>query len=251
MGLNPILKVLSVMRGCRVRFLLMGGQACVLYGGSEFSRDTDLVLLPDRENLVALQEALKILLAEEIAVPRLTVDNLNKGHAVHFRCKHPEAFDMRVDIMSVLRNTQPFTELWRRRSTLKLDEGVTVDIVSLQDLVTMKKTQRDKDWTHIRRLIEAHYRENHEKKSKENILFWLMESRTSEILREAIGMDAGIAETARAKRPLLRKISDCTDEELRDMLLAEEKEEKKADREYWQPLLKELEQFRHQREKTN
>ncbi len=31
----------------RVRALLMGGQACVFYGGAEFSRDTDLLILPD------------------------------------------------------------------------------------------------------------------------------------------------------------------------------------------------------------
>jgi hypothetical protein len=29
----------------RVRALLMGGQACVFYGGAEFSRDTDLLIL--------------------------------------------------------------------------------------------------------------------------------------------------------------------------------------------------------------
>jgi hypothetical protein len=30
------------MRARRVRALLMGGQACVFYGGAGFSRDTDL-----------------------------------------------------------------------------------------------------------------------------------------------------------------------------------------------------------------
>jgi hypothetical protein len=29
----------------------MGGQACVLYGAAEFSRDLDLALLPDPANL--------------------------------------------------------------------------------------------------------------------------------------------------------------------------------------------------------
>jgi hypothetical protein len=238
------------MRGCRVRFLLMGGQACVLYGGSEFSRDTDLVILPDQTNLDALHDALKILQAEEIAVPHLTVENLKKGHAVHFRCKHPEAMDMRVDIMSVLRNARPFEDLWQRRTTIEMDQGVVVDIISMQDLVAIKKTQRDKDWTHIRRLVEAHYRENTGKKTNENILFWLLESRTPEILREVVGENAGIAESAKKKRSLLRNVPDCTEEELRDLLMEEEKEEKKADREYWQPLLKELEGFRHLRERS-
>ncbi len=36
---NPIRKVLSSMREHQVQCLLMGGQACVLYGAAEFSRD--------------------------------------------------------------------------------------------------------------------------------------------------------------------------------------------------------------------
>src|SRR6476660_10564728 len=44
-NLKSILKVLSTTRKHQVRCLLMGGQACVLYGATEFSRDIDLVLL--------------------------------------------------------------------------------------------------------------------------------------------------------------------------------------------------------------
>ena len=40
---NPIRRVLSSIREHRVRALLMGGQACVVYGAAEFSRGTDLV----------------------------------------------------------------------------------------------------------------------------------------------------------------------------------------------------------------
>lgn len=35
----------------------MGGQACVLYGAAEFSRDLDLALLPDPANLDRLELA--------------------------------------------------------------------------------------------------------------------------------------------------------------------------------------------------
>jgi len=48
---NPILKVLSTLCSHEVRYLLMGGQACVLYGGAEFSRHTDVAVLADAENL--------------------------------------------------------------------------------------------------------------------------------------------------------------------------------------------------------
>ena len=72
----------------------MGGQACVLYGAAEFSRDTDFAILAEQENLDVLRRALADLQAETIAVPPLEKRFLDRGHAVHFRCAHREALRM-------------------------------------------------------------------------------------------------------------------------------------------------------------
>ena len=61
---NPIRTVLSSIRKHQVQCLLMGGQACVLYGASEFSRDTDLAVFADAANLSRLQSALDVLQAD-------------------------------------------------------------------------------------------------------------------------------------------------------------------------------------------
>ena len=90
----------------------MGGQACVFYGAAEFSRDTDLLILADAANLARLEAALQDLQAQRIAVPPLTLDYLQRGHAVHFRCHHSEAADIRVDVMSRLRGVDEFEALW-------------------------------------------------------------------------------------------------------------------------------------------
>jgi hypothetical protein len=55
---NPIHKVLSTFQSYGVRALLMGGQACVFYGGAEFSRDTDFAVLADEDNLSRLSTAI-------------------------------------------------------------------------------------------------------------------------------------------------------------------------------------------------
>ena len=80
---NPIHKVLSTFQSCGVRALLMGGQACVFYGAAEFSRDTDFVLQPDPANLERLNAAMRELQASVIAVPPLSLEHLQHGHAVH------------------------------------------------------------------------------------------------------------------------------------------------------------------------
>jgi hypothetical protein len=145
------------MRAHRVRALLMGGQACVLYGAAEFSRGTDLAILPDTANLKRLQRALDDLRAERVAVPPFELRFLRQGHAIHFRCQHPQAWRHRVDVMSKMRGVDSFTKPWRRRATIRLPGGGKCDVLSLPDLVRAKKTQRDKDWPMVRRLVEAHY----------------------------------------------------------------------------------------------
>gem|GEM_PF-3019866 len=76
---SPIRKALSTIRRHQVAHLLMGGQACVLYGAAEFSRDLDLALLPDPANLDRLEAALAELDAEIIAVPSLSLQHLTEG----------------------------------------------------------------------------------------------------------------------------------------------------------------------------
>jgi len=55
-----------------VKALLIGEQACLLYGAAEFSRDIDLSPLITAENLEDLREVLKELEAEPVFYLRWT-----------------------------------------------------------------------------------------------------------------------------------------------------------------------------------
>ncbi|UCG47135.1 MAG: hypothetical protein JSU94_16760, partial [Phycisphaerales bacterium] len=191
------------MAGHQVRALLMGGQACVFYGAAEFSRDTDLLILADAANLARLKGALQDLEAQRIAVPPLTLDYLQRGHAVHFRCQHPEAADIRVDVMSRLRGVDEFETLWARRTTLTETDGTVYELLSLPDLVRAKKTQRSKDWPMLQRLLEAHYLQHRGDATAEQRRFWLHELRTPELLVEATQRWLKLAEQIARQRPLL------------------------------------------------
>ena len=122
----------------------MGGQACVLYGAAEFSRDIDFAILADPGNFGRLQGLLNEVRAERIAVPSFDLKHLEAGHAIHFRCLHPEAIRLRLDVMSKMRGGEPFPALWERRTTIELPDGTPCDLLSLPDLVKAKKTQPDK-----------------------------------------------------------------------------------------------------------
>jgi hypothetical protein len=242
---NPIRKVLSSMRAHRVRALLMGGQACVFYGAAEFSRDTDFAVLADAANLARLRQALAELLAEPIAVPPFESKYLRRGHAIHFRCRHPEALQMRVDVMSKMRGVEPFAKLWKRRTTLQIPGGEKCDLLALPDLVQAKKTQRDKDWPMIRRLMEAHYFENQGRPKPAQIRFWFQELRTPELLFELARRHPAICRRLARQRPLLAHAVVGETGLLEQALLAEESSERQRDKEYWLPLRRELEKLRH------
>jgi hypothetical protein len=225
----------------------MGGQACVFYGAAEFSRDTDFAILADPANLVRLRKALAELSAESIAVPPLELKHLRQGHAVHFRCRHPEAFRIRVDLMAKMRGVEPFAKLWQRRTTLRLPGGWECDLLSLPDLVQAKRTQRDKDWPMIRRLVEANFFENREHANAAQIRFWLKELRTPELLVEVAQKNSKVARQLSAKRPLLRFALAGEIGKLDKALAGEESAERERDRRYWLPLRKELERLQHSR----
>jgi hypothetical protein len=95
----------------------MGGQACVFYGAAEFSRDLDLLILAERDDLAMLTSALAAHAAKVIAVPPFEMQHLAHGYAVHFRCYREDVAGLRIDLMSSLWGIAPFEELWARRTT--------------------------------------------------------------------------------------------------------------------------------------
>jgi len=224
----------------------MGGQACILYGAAEFSRDTDLAVAAEGDNLDRLRSALAELQAQRLAVPPFEQKYLEMGLAVHFRCFHPEAEKMRIDVLSKMRGLDPFHALWDRRTTLEIGPQ-KVHALSLPDLVLSKKTQRDKDWPMLARLVEASYFTTRDSPTPEQVEFWLRELRTPSLLIEAAARFPREAERLSRARALLGAARSGDLEGVRSALMEEEKREREADRHYWAPLRQELERLRHTR----
>jgi hypothetical protein len=243
---SPIRKALSTIRKHRVAHLLMGGQACVLYGAAEFSRDLDLALLPDPTNLDRLEAALAELDAEVIAVPSLSLKHLVEGLAVHFRCRQSQVAGLRIDIMANMRGVAPFAELWKRRTTFTFEDE-TLEAMALPDLVMAKKTQRDKDWPMIRRLVDVNYLNHRDEPTPQQVLFWLRELREPELLVEAARIHADVAKELSGERPLLTLATsgNLASGTLGRALREEEDEERRLDAAYWKPLREQLERLRH------
>jgi hypothetical protein len=228
----------------------MGGQACVLYGAAEFSRDLDLALLPDPDNLDRLRRALADLEAEVVAVPPFRREHLEEGLAVHFRCRHPEAKGLRIDVMTRMRGVEPFQRLWERRTTFDFEDE-TLEVLSLPDLVAAKKTQRDKDWPMIRRLVDRNYLTYQQESTPQRVEFWLRELRTPDLLVEVAEKHPEAVAETRLDRPLLdhARAEALERGDLARALRAEEDAVRTEDEAYWQPLKRELSRMRRERKR--
>lgn len=247
---SPIARVLSTLREHRIENLLMGGQACILYGAAEFSRDADIALYASRENLQRLEGALSDLEAEVVAVPPFELRYLERGHAVHFRCRRRDVERMRLDVMTKMRGVDPFHVLWERRTSYELPEKLEVDVLALPDLVASKKTQRDKDWPMIRRLLEADYDRFFHAPNAGRVRFWLQELRTPELLVECAERFADEARESAAGRPAIAAALQGDEREAERRLAEEQALEMERDRAYWAPLRAELERLRHDRRRS-
>lgn len=240
MNTHSIQFVLETFRKHSVHALLMGGQACIHYSGAEFSRDIDFAILCDDGNLTKLCAAMDALEAEVIAVPDFEAAHLLAGLAVHFRCRASGVEGLRVDVMSRMRGVADFSELWQRRVAMSSGSYV----MSLPDLVQAKKTQRDKDWPMIRRLLEADYI-RHPHPRDETIRFWLRECRTPSLLLAHVARFPHFAKEE-TRAATIAALANATEDEIHALLREEEDQERALDRAYWQPLKRQLEALRHQ-----
>src|SRR5207253_2031687 len=125
--------------------------------------------------------------------------------------------------MAVLRNVDPFEQLWQRRTTMEIESGPVLELLSLPDLVLAKKTQRDKDWPMIRALVESHLSRHQDSPTPEQIVFWLRECRTVSLLPVLARRYHAHTEVF-DQRPLL-KIAQAEDEVLLANALDEEEKQ--------------------------
>ena len=244
---SPIPRVLSTFRRRKVRSLLMGGQACILYGAAEFTRDIDVAVAVETGNLARLRAALADLKAEPVYFPELSASVLRRGHACHFRCLAPGLHRFRIDVMARMRGVDSFSTLWKRRVKIRLPGLGPVAVLALPDLVKAKKTQRDKDWPMLRRLVEANILRKRENPSTKDVRFWFRECRSPDLLIDLARRYPAEARQAARKRKSVAEAIKKRTRTVTAALRKEEDRERDLDRRYWAPLQRELEQWRLKR----
>ena len=130
----------------RVAYLLISGQATVLYGAATFSEDIDLWVEPSAENIQRFRAALTQVGARYYKLtPPLEPRYLTAGHGFHFVLGADTATAMFLDIMGRPPRSRTFGEAQRDSEPFVTDWG-KLPTVGIRDLIEIKKTQRLADY---------------------------------------------------------------------------------------------------------
>ncbi len=113
-----------------VRYALVGGHAVNYYGYVRTTQDMDLLVLPTTENAKRVMDALSAFGFGGAGIPRELFER-DKG-AVHLGVE-----PNRIDILTGLKGVDNAT-IFERAEAVEID-GVTVSIISLEDLLQVKR----------------------------------------------------------------------------------------------------------------
>jgi hypothetical protein len=145
-------KLFSCFERAGIEYLLISGQATVLYGAATFSEDVDLWIRPTSANARRLLLALADCRARvHRLTPPLTLQNMLAGHGFHFVIPG-RPLETYLDIMGRPPRVGAFGPAKRRSRRIHTDWGL-LPVVHPIDLVQIKKTRRLTDFDIITNLV--------------------------------------------------------------------------------------------------
>lgn len=233
-----------------VEYLLISGQATVVYGAASFSEDIDIWLRPTEANCGQFLVALQSQDAKYYKLtPALTLPHLQQGHGFHFAIEGTDEFFL--DVMGVPPRAPSFDEAMGQSRSIQTEWG-RLPVVGIKHLVEIKKTQRMSDYPIIGQLV-LKFLEEQGDPSTEDYLWALDNTFTLPELRQLIREHPAVMHACE-RVPELKaygeRIADGSepDEELEsltarwlsDRVLASQA----SDRQYWRPIIRSLKELK-------
>jgi len=150
MDLDDVLRVLDALEREGVRYAVFGGLAMAAHGFDRATRDLDLFISPDEDNIERLRSALSSVF-DDAEIAAITAEDLGGDYpAVQYG---PPGVDYTIDIVSRLGDAVGFEDLELER--VRAGE-VTITVVTPATLYRMKRdTVRLRDRDDAERLARA------------------------------------------------------------------------------------------------
>lgn len=144
-----------------VDYLLISGQAAILYGAATFSEDVDIWIRPTLENATRLLRALAACQGRVYKLtPALTRKNLMAGHGFHFVIPARPA-PVYLDVMGRPPRVGAYRHARRRAHDVPTPWG-RIQVMSIPALIALKRTRRLSDYEVISNLVRVRLAAEHD-----------------------------------------------------------------------------------------
>jgi predicted nucleotidyltransferase len=142
--MNIFESIFRHLNNAKIKYLVVGGVAVNLYGYSRFTGDLDIIVLLEEENLKKLDHLMKQMsYSERIPVSLLELKD-NKKVKGWLERKNLKAYsfippkDNLLQIDIIIEESLKFNNFYKNKTVKRID-NIAIPIVSLDDLVKMKK----------------------------------------------------------------------------------------------------------------
>ena len=144
---QDFLEFIQALERNEVAYLLVGGYAVILHGYTRTTGDMDIWVNPSEENYNRLVKAF-----QSFGMPVFDMTEENFLDTSKFDVFTFGTSPISIDIMTKVKGLS-FKEAFPRAATVKLDEGLSVRLLSREDLLKAKRASgRAKDFNDIRHL---------------------------------------------------------------------------------------------------
>ena len=233
-----------------VAYLLISGQATVLYGAAAFSEDVDLWIEPTQANVAAFLKALKAQNARYYKLtPPLDQTYLLRGHGFHFLV--PDDPEFYLDVMGCPPRVPAFAPAMAEANMIAAEWG-KIPTIGIRHLVALKMTQRLGDYPVIGQLV-LRYLERTAEPSEADCQWALRHVFTVEDLEELVASHPATIEAGDTPAALKRylealgrpnAVSVAARADVEAWLSTRMQRARRADRAYWAPVIAELRDLR-------
>lgn len=140
----PYVEIFRALQEASVRYVVAGGIAVNLHGVERATADLDLVIHLEEENTRKFAQVMTQLgyrprvpvAAEDLAKTELRQQWITEKNMLVFSFYHPQEPMEMVDVF--VKEPLPFEDLYNRR-VLREAFGVTISVMGLRDLITIKR----------------------------------------------------------------------------------------------------------------
>ena len=145
---KEFIRICDTFNRYKVKYVVVGGFAVIIHGLPRTTEDIDFFIEDSEENIKRLKTALKELYNDP-SIEEITYSDIKEYAVVRYGTPH----DFYIDIIARPGSEVSFEEVMESYVVFEID-NVKIPVCSLEMLIKMKNTVRDRDLKDLRFLLK-------------------------------------------------------------------------------------------------